>query len=147
MSGSQISDRIRASGLRPTTARTLILQELDRRQDHPTAEQLLEATRDDDRPLSTATLYQNLVRLTEAGLVRRFSGQGGVMRFEANLAPHHHLVCSRCGRVSDADLDDKQVRRLKPVELGTGAPITDWKLQTAQIELSGLCPTCQADEA
>ena len=142
---AQQKDRLLARGLRPTRARLWILGELGGRDDHPTAEMLLEASRRGDHPLSTATLYQNLNRLAEVGLLRRFPGPRGIMRFEADLGPHHHLVCAACGLVLDAQLDEEQVRRLQPVEARTGAPITRWTLQAARIELCGLCPDCQGD--
>lgn len=142
---TRTADRLRERGLRPTKARLRILRELVGRQDHPSAEALLESLRGSGEPLSTATLYQNLNAMADAGLIRRFSGAEGVMRFEANLDPHHHLVCARCGRVLDAFVDEEQLRRLQPVDVVTGEPIAGWELQTVQLEVQGLCPVCRGE--
>ena len=53
-------------------------------------------------PQSSA--YRNLAVLEHAGVVRRVITEGEFARFELTeelTEHHHHLICSRCGRVED----------------------------------------------
>ncbi len=54
--------------------------------------------------LPTSSAYRHLVDLQSAGVVRRLAGPDEFARFELAedlTEHHHHLVCTRCGRVTD----------------------------------------------
>lgn len=54
--------------------------------------------------LPTSSAYRHLVDLQGAGVVRRLAGTDEFARFELAedlTEHHHHLVCTRCGRVTD----------------------------------------------
>jgi Fe2+ or Zn2+ uptake regulation protein len=51
--------------------------------------------------LSLATVYKTLDALAGIGAVRPVSRLGARGRWDANLEPHHHLVCTSCGTVTD----------------------------------------------
>jgi Fe2+ or Zn2+ uptake regulation protein len=54
--------------------------------------------------LPTSSAYRHLVDLQGAGVVRRLAGSDEFARFELAedlTEHHHHLVCTRCGRVTD----------------------------------------------
>ena len=52
-----------------------------------------------------ATVYNNLNKLTEAGLIRKISIEGMPDRYDA-VHKHDHLVCNRCGKLTDISFDD-----------------------------------------
>ena len=72
---------------------------------HMTAEQVFSEIRREYPAISKATVYNNLNRLCSAGLIRRVSIEGSPERYD-RAVKHDHLVCSRCGKVSDAVFDD-----------------------------------------
>ena len=53
---------------------------------------------------------------------------------------HHHVVCSRCGRV--ADIADEGLRTV----VNEVARRTGYRVDEHRLELFGLCPGCQAAE-
>ena len=67
---------------------------------HPTAEEIYESVRKVYPKISLGTVYRNLGLLEEIGALRRL--KTGVMdRYDGDLTPHAHFVCSTCGQVSD----------------------------------------------
>jgi len=129
--------------LRPTEARRIILALLNEKNEHPNTEGIVKRLQEKGIPLSIATLYQNLDKLVEAGLLIRIKGPEGLMRFDANLAPHHHLVCNSCGKIVDVKLTKYSPSKKKPISFQTGNYLNDWQVESLKIEYQGTCPTCQ----
>ncbi len=130
-------------GLRSTKARVLILSFLAKRRDHPTAEDILQGLRKQGHQVGPATLYQNLGKLADAGLIARLNGPDGLMHFDGNVAPHPHLACLQCGAIIDVEVDICAIQELKPTDPDTGEPISGWSLEEIQLELKGICPNCR----
>jgi Fur family peroxide stress response transcriptional regulator len=141
---SGTEQKLRALGLRPTKARRLILDVLCESSNHLSTEEILDDLRRRGHHASPATLYQNLNRLVQEGLLVRFTGLDGLSRYDANLEPHHHLVCTRCGRIVDVGSDKTQLRRLVPLDLHNARPLPKWRISGALIEFRGVCPICRS---
>jgi len=92
---------VRASGLKLTPQRMAIVRELAFDPTHPTAQELFERLRRTLPTMSFATVYNTLDTLASAGLCAALSLSPGPARFDANMEPHHHAVCDRCGLVRD----------------------------------------------
>lgn len=135
---------IRQSNLRPTKARVLILAELTGNTRHPTPDDLLRTFREQDTPFSPATLYQNLNKLAEEGLVRCIVGVDDRMHFDANLEPHHHLVCLECGRLTDVSFDVPIQEHLCHPFGDAQETLGQWHLQPDWWLIKGVCPKCLA---
>ena len=84
-------------------------------------------------------VYRNLNSLVEAGRVRRVSIPGKADRFDHTLCWHSHLYCNACGRVVDADVDEKQVMKLVRSQKGV--------VQDCAVVLFGLCEACAQKQA
>jgi Fur family peroxide stress response transcriptional regulator len=97
------------------------------------ADEIQEALRERGYKIGTATLYQNLSRLADNGLIR----------YDSNLAPHHHLICTRCGRISDVPMDELQLKQYQSLIVADDALLKDWDLQDLRLDLRGLCPSCR----
>lgn len=90
-------------------------------------------------PWDQATLYRNLRKLLEAGLVRVTSHVGGVERYEAVDLTEHlegihpHFACRACGIVSCLPTAAMEL----PVA-------EEWRaaLRGAEVQFVGVCPTC-----
>ena len=61
--------------------------------------------------------------------------EGHAARFEANLHPHHHFVCERCGCVEDVEWFEVPGLRTR-AKLGTRT------LSTYQVLMRGVCARC-----
>ena len=143
-----LTETIESSGLRATEARCRILELLFSTHGHYTPEEMLEALRERGKPLSIATLYQNLQKLSEVGIIARFVGRDGHTRYDANTKPHHHLVCKVCGRIVDVGIEGP-VSELRPAALfeEERGEVAAWRVEETYIELYGICPECQAARA
>ncbi|MDR3264235.1 MAG: transcriptional repressor [Clostridiales bacterium] len=71
---------------------------------HPTAEELYTALRDKYPEMSKATVYRNLRILEENNAIIRVIGAiDGGERFDADMRPHYHFICLKCGLTADID--------------------------------------------
>jgi Fur family peroxide stress response transcriptional regulator len=139
----QLFKRLRLHGVRPTESRRLVLALLNKKNDHLSTEGIIKALQNKGFKVSVATLYQNLNKLVEAGLLVCIKGPDDLMRFDANLAPHNHLVCIKCGKIVDVRNNDKQLLKKTPVDYQTGISLSDWHIDHIKIEYNGTCPDCR----
>lgn len=97
----QFAGYLRAQGLRLTSERMALFEEIYRQHGHLDAEALLAAVRQRGHPVSRATVYRTLELLVSAGLVRkqRVGARGQLFEHIHPGQQHDHLVCSHCGRV------------------------------------------------
>ena len=102
---------------------------------HPNAEWVFKQLRPFYPSLSLGTVYRNLQQLADAGVIRRVGSAGGEARFDANVCPHLHVVCDRCGTVADLEETrefDPLIRRVQSLTGYVGL----------SPQLAGLCPHC-----
>ncbi|CAN5630534.1 MAG: transcriptional repressor [Actinomycetota bacterium] len=97
------TEPLRERGVRITPQRAFIWQALASSDDHFTAEELWERVRAVLPGLEISTVYRSLEALAGAGLVVESRVGEGPRIFEARSAPHPHLVCEKCGRISHLD--------------------------------------------
>ncbi len=129
------------AGVRATQARTAIMDYLVESGTHPNTEELNAALAEKGLKIPAATLYQNLEKLTSAGLLIRFASSDGQVRYDANLAHHHHMICTVCHRVADIRIANP-LSSLAIFDARTGDPVLRWTFENAEIELKGRCPDC-----
>lgn len=132
---------LQSAGVRPTQARTAIMDHLIERGTHPTTEELNASMIEKGIRIPAATLYQSLEKLAAAGLLIRFPGTDGQVRYDANLSHHHHMICTVCQRVIDISISTP-LSSLSILDDKTGEPVLNWTLENAEIELKGRCPSC-----
>ena len=75
------------------------------RKDHPTADQIYSAVREDHPNISLGTVYRNLALLEEVGEIQRLHVNGNTDRFDADVSNHYHFVCGTCGCVQDIPME------------------------------------------
>ena len=86
--------------------------------------------------LSATTVHRITTRMLERGELQLApSGQGNVMRFDANVAPHDHFMCERCGLLRDADLG-VMVRPFIEKAIGDDCSIS------GNLTVTGICKQC-----
>jgi Fe2+ or Zn2+ uptake regulation protein len=124
-------------GQRATPQRLVILRELRRRAHHATAEQIGSAVREELPGTSVPTVYATLDLLVELGLARRVDAAGPTL-YDGRTEPHQHMVCRRCGRVDDLDVE------LDTTALLSAAAGNGFAAQSLELVISGLCRNCVA---
>lgn len=131
----QFGQRCREAGLSLTHQRLTIYRSLLESVDHPTPEALFARVRPALPSLSLATIYKTLDTLAQLGLVAELPATGSSRRFDGNMERHHHLVCTRCGRVSD--YSDPGLDGIAPP-----SGIKGFTAQHLSIHVHGLCREC-----
>ena len=73
--------------------------------EHLTVHQIFERLKTDHPKVVLATVYNNLNKMWESGLVRKVSAEGMPDRYDIPQK-HDHLVCKRCGKILDVFFED-----------------------------------------
>jgi Fe2+ or Zn2+ uptake regulation protein len=122
---------------RETRQRKVIYEAVRGSKSHPTADMIFDQVRGTLPTVSLGTVYRNLNVLKDQGLVIELRGTDRRAHFEADLSPHAHFTCTRCGSILDIQ----------------HCPMPDWErhncldgftLEKFSLEFSGICPGCNA---
>jgi Fe2+ or Zn2+ uptake regulation protein len=132
---ADLADAFRSSGRKLTPQRQRIFEVLYEHRTHPTAEAVHAAVVADMPSVSLRTVYATLHELAEMGELVQLDLGTGAARFDANVADHHHLVCDRCGAVTDIHLD-------VPAFDNAAERAAGFSVEATQIVLRGRCASC-----
>ena len=132
---------VKAAGSKLTHPRLEIFREIAASVEHPDVETVFSAVQARMPTVSQDTVYRTLWLLHDLGLATTLGPRREAMRFDANLDPHHHYVCVRCGLVRDFQSADLDALRLPKTvkQLGT---VVD-----AHVEVRGICARCAGTES
>jgi Fe2+ or Zn2+ uptake regulation protein len=132
-----VAAALRRSGYRVTAQRLVVGEALADAGRHLTAEEVMGAVAERLPNVSLPTVYSSLDALEEAGLVRRVAGARGAALFDAGPAGHHHLVCRRCGAVTDLEAE------VRLDAAYAGARRHGFDAEGAEVVVRGLCARCR----
>lgn len=134
-----VAGRLRDVGQRYTAQREALVGALERAGKPLSTAEIVAA-----RTGPQSSVYRNLSVLEHAGVVRRVITEGEFARYELTeelTEHHHHLICTRCGKVEDVtippDLEttmDRTVDRL--------AKRSGFAKVRHRLDLIGTCRTC-----
>ena len=105
---------------------------------HPSAEMVYEMLQQEHPDISLATVYRNLALFKQQGLIQSVATVGGVERFDGNIAPHVHYICTSCGCVLDLERVAVPQELQSSVAAATGGQVTG-----CQLTFTGLCAACK----
>lgn len=137
MTRRQGREQLRARGLRATAPRIAVMRILSGAAEPLSCRQVFEHL--EEAEWERSTIYRNLVKLREAGLVRIVSRMQGTDCYM--LASEHgdsraHFVCEDCGRTARLPSElSASVRVEGPWSVAVGAAV---------VEFRGTCPDCLA---
>jgi Fur family peroxide stress response transcriptional regulator len=122
-----------------TPQRMSILKVILSSKDHPTVEQIHEVVQQDFPMTSLATVYNTVALLKEIGVVNEIPISGGAgSRFDGfHEQQHSHLLCERCGSISDLDIE--QLQGLD----NTVEEISGYSDVSFDLVFRGVCPACR----
>jgi len=136
LSPADLAARLRDAGLRVTSQRLDVYEALASSGLHLSPEQTLARVRGRHPTISANTVYQVLETLVGAGAIRRADTGAGARRYDANMEPHHHLVCTTCGKQVDVPCDEGPTH---------GHELDDdlgFTIAEARVTYMGTCPDC-----
>jgi Fur family transcriptional regulator, ferric uptake regulator len=136
----ELRELLRRKGLRATAPRIAVLRKLLSQKSAKSHGDL--STELGPEGWDRATIYRNLIDLTEAGLARRTDVGDHVWRFEFvregelhDTSAHPHFICNACGDV--ACLPEEVVE----VKAARGLPRA-MKKKGMEIQIRGICDKC-----
>lgn len=125
----------RAHGLRVTDQRREIFKAVASSRQHPSAEAVFGAVRNKMPNVSLDTVYRTLASLEKMNLLVRV-GTPDKERFDGDLTPHAHFICSSCGEVYDIFSPAASVD-WKSVDLACG------EVTHVNVQFKGICKRCR----
>lgn len=119
--------------------REAILNVMRGTKSHPTAEWVYQQLKPQYPDLSLGTVYRNISRFKEEGQLITVGVVSGQERFDANVQPHPHFICTACGAVIDIDIhfDDKDFDGLVKEQYG-------FDVSGHELTFYGTCKSCKA---
>jgi Fur family peroxide stress response transcriptional regulator len=130
----------RTSGAKLTHQRMEIFREIAQTGEHPDAERVFQGVRKRIPMVSMDTVYRTLWWLKDSGLITTLGPPRERARFDANLSPHHHFVCIRCGFTKDFYSDKFDNLTLPDSIQSVGY------VKTTQVEVKGVCLECASKQ-
>jgi Fur family ferric uptake transcriptional regulator len=128
---------LRERGLRVTAQRRVVCEVLlAGRDEHLSADQVLERSRQALPEISRATVYNAIADLAAVGLVRPVAG-AGAQRYDVGSEPHGHFRCRACGALHD----------IEPATDEVVLPDAGFVLELVHLVAEGLCPACARGQA
>lgn len=118
--------------------RNAILQCLRETDLHPSAETLYQMLQKEHPDISLATVYRNLARFKNEGIITSIGSVNGIERFDAITEPHVHFICTCCSSVVDLPQMEAPESLFSRVSQQTGAEV-----EGCQLVFTGICRECR----
>ena len=128
-------EKYRKIGFKLTPQRIAILDYLEGNKNHPSAEDIYKAVSEKFPTMSYATVYNTMDALTEKKSVIELNIDTHKKRFDPDVRPHNHLICTKCRQVIDVfekySLEVSEDQR------------QGFEITSNQIEFYGICSKCK----
>lgn len=118
--------------------RNAILECLRHTDVHPSAETLHQMLQKENPDISLATVYRNLARFKNEGIITSIGSVNGIERFDAITEPHVHFICTCCSKVVDLPQMEIPESLCSLVSSETGADV-----EGCQLVFTGICQDCR----
>jgi Fur family transcriptional regulator, peroxide stress response regulator len=133
-----IIERLKNKGVTLTPQRMAVAEFLNKRNDHPTADEIHKGIQKRYPSMSIATIYSALELFKGLGEIQELSiRKRGKACFDPNPNIHHHLLCRKCGKIVDINFDHPSNCPIIAKENINGC-----KVEEVQAYLYGICSEC-----
>jgi Fur family peroxide stress response transcriptional regulator len=129
----------REHGIAVTHQRQVLYETMQTMHGHPSPEEVYARVKRKVPAISLATVYKNINLFVESGVFRKMSLHHGSVRVEMNEEPHHHMVCSKCMKITDIGEKDLGLVA-KRSRLPDG-----FLVERYAVDVIGVCASCQRD--
>ena len=121
---------------RDTVQRSIILETVKHIHSHPTADEVYKAVLEENPTIGRATVYRNLNKLCEEGVLKKREIPNDADHFDMNCSNHYHGKCVKCGKIFDIEMDYiPEIEKYLNKE-------TDFKIAEYDITFKGYCKDC-----
>ena len=108
MKREQLRARLRDKGLKATPRRVLILEAIMELNNHPAADEIVKYIRNRNLNVATATVYKALDIMVAKNVINKVETEKNRIRYDAITEPHHHLISTETGLITDYQNDEIQ---------------------------------------
>lgn len=130
----ELKQRCADSNMRLTPQRVEVLKFIAGVNTHPDAEAVYAEVRKSMPSISLDTVYRTLASLEEMGFIFKVDNELPKTRYDADLSPHCHFICIKCGAVHDIFIDEH-------IQAPEGSQEYGQVLQT-NLQIKGICKNC-----
>ncbi len=130
--------KLRKYDFKMTPQRLAIIEYLKNNKEHPSALDVFRAISKKFPTISFATVYNTLEMLKNKGMVLELNIDPERKRYDPDVSPHHHLKCTKCGKVLDISMD-------LPVDTAQ-LEKRGFSIDRIQVDIYGKCPPCKAKQ-
>ncbi|MCO6413427.1 MAG: transcriptional repressor [Thiogranum sp.] len=116
---AEAAERLRAYGILPTQQRLQIARILFTRDQHLSADQVLEMANAAGERVSKATVYNTLGLFARKKILREVIIDPNRVFYDTNTGKHHHFYNVATGKLSDIDAQQIPVEQLPEAPPGT----------------------------
>ncbi len=117
--------------------RNAILECLRSTDQHPSAEMVYSQLKPEYPDLSLGTVYRNLAMFKAQGTIASLGAVNGVERFDGNIEPHVHFICTHCNAVLDLPQLQVPDELCQSVNAQTGGQVEE-----CHLSFTGICRYC-----
>ena len=140
-------DKLKDSGCRLTLPRKVIFDALNSTAKHLSAEDIYFMIHKKYPGIGLTTVYRTLDMMVGMRLVDKFDFGDGHSRYESLEAQdkqhHHHLICTKCGKVVDyTDFIKEETKLVKSTEEKLSKKY-NFKISNHIFQFHGLCYKCK----
>ncbi len=121
----RLQAELEARGIQATSQRLRIAELLFARDQHLTAEQIIDTLAGRGTRVSKATVYNTLNLFAEKGLLRALQVDPDRGLFDSNMRPHYHIHVENTGELIDVPTGDVEFSRLPSLPPGTESVAVD----------------------
>ena len=116
----------------------LILELLHSTSGHLTADEIFALARQRMPSIARGTVYRNLKLMEQDREIARLEMPAGPDRYDRTTAPHGHLYCDGCQKLTDIPV----VGLVRELEAAIGTEVRSY-----QLTVHYLCPDCRRKQA
>lgn len=138
----EMKELLKQSGYRFTGQRSAVLDVIVKHGDyHLSTDEIYNYVRESNPEIGIATVYRTLIILENIGIVMKLDLDDGLSRYELTRENeyhrHHHLICRKCGSVSEVEedllesLEDQILQK------------NNFLVQDHRVKFYGLCGRCR----
>ena len=131
----KVKDRLLEFGIKPSLQRMAVMDYLMKNPVHPTVDLIFNELSPSIPTLSKTTVYNTLKLLEENGAIQSLNIDEKNVRYDADISPHAHFRCKKCGQVYDLFVNGLDSIQMESVE--------KLMITECQVYYKGYCEKCQ----
>lgn len=130
------------ANLKYSRQRASIKEYLINTHEHPTADTVYLHVKEEFPHISLGTVYRNLNLLADMGEITKIPTPDGGDRFDGDIHPHYHVVCTSCGKVIDLMMNEEYIHTINQ----EAAKYFKGTIDSHKLMFYGTCAKCRQNK-